>query len=376
LVAARQWLQGSDHYGWLSGYLHARGMGCATRVMMASISASMALSLVALVVSSDGPRGAVPVAMTGVAFLGGVAGTILWASRWPTRPQSVLFALASNASIALACLAHPVPLAALLGCVAFATSGAYIAFFHTTRFVLYNFGVAAVVGVIEAIRLVASGSVALAGVDLWLVLQINIALPFAIQWLVRALGVDLLRADRDPLTSLLNRRAFQHKVLGLLAGRRTGDTYLVVALVDLDNFKALNDNHGHSAGDRALVHVARALETATRNTAIIARSGGEEFVIADTMSSKDPTQRAQQICDAIAALPVRVTASVGTACAPLGDVHDDRGRQPLIEQLVAAADAAMYHAKRSGGNRTHHHSTSDPDSGVTSSAQSRDLRQD
>jgi hypothetical protein len=68
-------------------------------------------------------------------------------------------------------------LAALFGCVAFATSGAYIAFFHTTRFVLYNFGVAAGVAVIEAVRLAASGSVALAGVDLWLVLQINIALP-------------------------------------------------------------------------------------------------------------------------------------------------------------------------------------------------------
>jgi diguanylate cyclase (GGDEF)-like protein len=359
LIGPRRWLQGSDHYGWLSGYLHARGWGGPTRVMMAGISASMALSLVALVVSSDGPRGAVPLAMTGVAFLGGAAGTILWAARWPTRLQSVLFALSSNASIALACLAHPVPLAALFGCVAFATSGAYIAFFHTTRLVLYNFGVAAIVGVIEAARLAASGSVALAGVDLWLVLQINIALPFAIQWLVRALGVDLLRADRDPLTGLLNRRAFQHKVLGLLAGRRTGDAYLLVALVDLDNFKALNDNHGHSAGDRALVQVAKALQSTTRDTAIIARSGGEEFVIADTMSSHDPMPLAQLICDAIADLPVRVTASVGTACAALGDVYD-RGRQPLIEQLVTAADAAMYHAKRSGGNRVHHHSTSDP----------------
>jgi diguanylate cyclase (GGDEF)-like protein len=272
----------------------------------------------------------------------------------------------------LACLAHPVPLAALLGCVAFATSGAYIAFFHTTRFVLYNFGVAACVGVIEAVRLAASGSVALAGVDLWLVLQINIALPFAIQWLVRALGVDLLRADRDPLTGLLNRRAFQHKVLGLLAVRGTGDAYLFVALVDLDNFKALNDNHGHSAGDRALVQVAKALQSTTRNTAIIARSGGEEFVIADTMSSLDPTPLAQLICDAIAALPVRVTASVGTACTPLGDVYDG-GHQPLIEQLVTAADAAMYHAKRSGGNRIHHHSTSDPWSGITNPAQPTEI---
>jgi GGDEF domain-containing protein len=95
-------------------------------------------------------------------------------------------------------------------------------------------------------------------------------------------------------------------------------------------------------------------------------------VIADTMSSLDPTPLAQLICDAIAALPVRVTASVGTACAALGDVYD-RGHQPLIEQLVTAADTAMYHAKRSGGNRIHHHSTSDPWSGITNPPQPTEI---
>ena len=125
----------------------------------------------------------------------------------------------SNTSIALACLAHPNPLAALMGCIAFATSGGYIAFFHTTKYVLYNFAVAASVALVEASRLASSGHVALSGVDLWLVLQVNIALPVAIQTLIRALGTDLVHADQDPLTGLLNRRAFQHKTLGLLMAR-------------------------------------------------------------------------------------------------------------------------------------------------------------
>ena len=162
----KRWWQQPNHYDWLSGYLHAHGMSAATRAMMAFISASLALCLVALLVSADGPHGPAPVAMTWVAFAGGVAGAILWTLRWPTRVQSVAFGLVSNTSIALACLAHPNPLAALMGCIAFATSGGYIAFFHTTKYVLYNFAVAASVALVEAIRLASSGHVALAGVDL------------------------------------------------------------------------------------------------------------------------------------------------------------------------------------------------------------------
>ena len=95
-----------------------------------------------------------------------------------------------------------------------------MAFFHTTAFVLYNFAVASAVALYEAVLLARSGHPALAGVDLWLVVEVNIALPVAIQVLVRALAGDLLRADRDPLTGLLNRRAFQHHALGMILARR------------------------------------------------------------------------------------------------------------------------------------------------------------
>jgi len=348
------WWRQSDHYDWLSGYLAARGMSTPTRALMAFIVASFALCLAALLASRDGPCGTVQVAMTWVAVAGGVGGAVLWMWRWPTRLQALAFAMVVNTSIALACLAHPNPLAALTGCIAFATSGAYIAFFHPTGLVLYNLVVAAGVGLIEALRLTVAGHPALAGVDLWLVVQVNIALPLAIQILVRALGADLVGADRDPLTGLLNRRAFQHKTLGLILARRSLDAYLAVAVIDLDNFKALNDKHGHTAGDQALVHVAQALLATAGYTTVIARSGGEEFHIANTSATKDPTALAQRICAAIAASPARVTASIGTACARLGD-HTNDSHQSLIDELVSAADAAMYQAKRRGGNQIHHH---------------------
>jgi diguanylate cyclase (GGDEF)-like protein len=351
--ASRRW-QPSDHYDWLSGYLESHGMSTATRALMAFIVASFVMSLVALLVGADGPEGRLPVAMTWTAIAGGVAGVALWLWRWPTRAQSVAFVLVTNTSIALACLAHPNPLAGLVGCIAFATSGAYVAFFHSTGLVLYNFGVAAIVGLVKAIGLWSSGHAALAGVDLWLVLQVNIALPLAIQILVRALGVDLLRADRDPLTGLLNRRAFQTETLGLLSDGPGRDDYLVVALIDLDSFKALNDARGHSAGDDALVDVARALRASTTDTTVIARSGGEEFLLAYMAPSSDPAQLSQRICTAIAELPAQVTASVGTVSASLDSLRD-RASQDLMDRLVPAADAAMYHAKRCGGNGFHHH---------------------
>ncbi|QLL09900.1 GGDEF domain-containing protein [Mycobacterium vicinigordonae] len=321
---------------------------------MALIASSMVLCLIALLLGSDGPRGQVPVTMTWIAVSGGIAATLLWVGRWPNRTQSIVFAVTCNTAVALACLAHPNPLAALIGCIAFATFGAYIAFFHTTAFVLYNFAVAAAVGVYEAWRLARSGHLALAGVDLWLVLEVNIALPLAIGILVRALAGDLLRADRDPLTGLLNRRAFQHHALGMMLAHRGLDGHLVVLVIDLDNFKVLNDKRGHAAGDDALVQVARALLGAADGQAVVARSGGEEFLVAGTSPVCNADALADRICRAIEASAAGVTASIGTACTVL-DHTPPNEQQALLDALVSASDAAMYQAKRRGGNQFQHH---------------------
>ncbi|TGD89213.1 GGDEF domain-containing protein [Mycolicibacterium sp. CH28] len=362
MAMSTRWWQQPDHYDWLSGYLYARGWGTGTRVMLASMSAAMTLNCVLLWASVDHPRGPVSVAVSILAFAGGIAASLLWAWRWPTRRQSIMFVVVANAALALTCLTVHNPWAALTGCISFAMTGAYSAFFHTTGLMVYNFVVAASVGGIAAFGVWSSGHQAVAWLDLWLVLQINIALPVAIALLVRALGVDLIGADRDPLTGLLNRRSFRHHVRGLLAVRGTHDRYLVAVVVDLDDFKAINDTHGHSAGDEVLVQVAHALRSAARPGAVVARSGGEEFTIADILADPDPTPLATQVCTAIADLPARITASVGTACAQIDGVDDGMHRQ-LMKQLLNAADMAMYHAKRSGGNRFHHQGLCNPSGG-------------
>lgn len=351
-VPNSRWLSRANHYEWITDYLVARRMTGAVRVMMALVSASLAVCLLALLRSVDGPRGDIPVAMMWTAFFGGVAGALLWTLRWPSQWQSLLYAVVSSASVALACLSYPDAQGALTGCIAFAIIAAYIAFFHSSVVVLCHFVLAATVAVIAAVRVIESGHTALAAVDLFLVLQINIVMPVAIHVLIRALGVDLEQADRDPLTGLLNRRSFHQHTVKMLAS--TSRPHLVVAMVDLDDFKSINDTRGHQAGDDALVAVGRALGSAVFDTtAVIARIGGEEFLVAAACQTDDATLLSRRICDAIADLPMPVTASVGTAIVAVRRL-DDEDLPASIERLVAAADEAMYTAKRAGGNRFRH----------------------
>jgi diguanylate cyclase (GGDEF)-like protein len=370
--ALKGWWQQSAHFEWLSGYLAEHGMRGATRALMAGLAVSMVACLLGMMQSVDGPVGPVGYTMTWLGVAGGVAGTALWAIRWPTRRQSLVFALITTASIALACLANPRPLPAVVGCIAFATIGAYIALFHSTGLVLLNFFVAATVVTYGTARMAAEGHPMLAAVDWWLLIQINIALPLAIQILVRTLGVDLLRAERDPLTGLLNRRTFHQESATLVRSGRVEDAYLVVALIDLDKFKSVNDRYGHAAGDEALIHVAQAISEAAGAGAVVARSGGEEFLVATTSPSPDCREAAQRICTAIAESPAGVTASIGTTAVRLRDTEGDP--KELVDRMAGTADWAMYRAKRSGGNGCRHQDTDpiarrpDRDGGVSQSA--------
>jgi diguanylate cyclase (GGDEF)-like protein len=347
-------LRRADHYEWFSGFLDARGAKPAVRLFVGVTALSMAVALLVLLTGAGGPSTEPQRTMMWIAAGGGVAGAGLWLWRWPTRLQSGAFAAVTTLAITLSCLAYPDPLAALLGCIAFTTIGSYLAFFHSTRAVFGFLLAVAAVAAGRAVELAVSGRIALAGVDFFLVIQANIAMPVAIHALLRALRRDLAHADLDPLTGLLNRRAFRRQTLAMLAGKAQENGYLLVAQIDLDAFKSLNDTHGHIAGDRALVAVADALRVTATPTAVIGRSGGEEFVIADVTSSRDAVRRYQEVCDAIAAVGIPVTASVGTALAPLDALlqysHDD-----VIDHLAAAADEAMYRAKRNGGNQCHHH---------------------
>jgi diguanylate cyclase (GGDEF)-like protein len=166
---------------------------------------------------------------------------------------------------------------------------------------------------------------------------------------IRSLKRDALR---DPLTGLYNRRFLWEALHKELARCVRHQAPVGLLFVDVDGFKALNDTFGHPAGDRVLVRIAEALLATLRQADILARYGGEEFVILPLGPSESGIVRlAERLRSAVEKLEIqpegrliRVTISVGcTLTIPDGN---DQG-----ERLLAAADAAMYDAKRLGGNR-------------------------
>ncbi len=307
------------------------------------------------------PHPVLALALAGLAGVIGVSMAALWLVRWPTRRQSIVFAMTGSTTIAAASLWQVRPVVALMACAGLAVTGGYVALFHNARYMAVNLLLAVAVGAVQVVRLVNAGEPML-GIDSYLlVLELNVIVPFAIQIVVRALGVDLLRANRDPLTGLMNRRACNRAIIGRML-TSADHLFLAVAMVDLDRFKALNDSQGHAAGDQALVAAAHALTTVCRDSALVGRIGGEEFLIADVVATEHLTHWGRQLCDAIAASTPRVTASVGTAALALRYVGSDDADQTL-RRLIACADSAMYDAKRCGGNRARHHRR-DGDGGV------------
>jgi diguanylate cyclase (GGDEF)-like protein len=349
------WWGQSEHYDWLTSYLAARGLLAFSRWGVAGVTAALALIPLAMSRSPSGPDHLATAVVSAVVTVCALAMAALWAARWPSRAQSKLFSVVTSCLIALACLAQSDPLASLGGSMAFAVLGGYIAFFHTTPYMAFNFVVASATTVISAARLIAtSADVALAGCAAALILSLNISVPLAIQILVHALGADVSAADRDPLTGLLNRRAFRRAVVNLIARHRSTDTFLTIIMIDLDRFKQLNDSLGHAAGDAALIAVAAALRDNCRATSAIGRVGGEEFLIADTFTTSSPDDMTRRLCDSIAAIPYPFTASIGTCSAALRDIPP-QSQLRSIANLVNGADAAMYAAKRAGGNRVRHY---------------------
>ncbi|HTI32117.1 MAG TPA: diguanylate cyclase [Miltoncostaea sp.] len=164
-------------------------------------------------------------------------------------------------------------------------------------------------------------------------------------------------AMSDPLTGLANHRTF-HSALATEAERaRRHGRPLALAVIDVDHFKAVNDLHGHMAGDRVLVEVARRLRAAARSGDVLARVGGEEFAWiipeADTAGAHAVAERARcAVGDA--AMP-----GVGAVTISIGVAELTRGGSVL--DLYHRADEALYQAKRAGRNRTRIHDGMPPE---------------
>lgn len=175
-------------------------------------------------------------------------------------------------------------------------------------------------------------------------------LPFADRVMRHARVRRNLRvaAERDALTGLANHATLQRSLrLELKRHERIGRP-LCVVMLDLDHFKAVNDAHGHPAGDQVLKAVAAALRRASRETDVVARYGGEEFtlVLPDTQRA-GAERKVAEVLDTVRRLPL---GSVGTVTLSAGiAAYPDDGATPTA--LLGAADRALYAAKDTGRDR-------------------------
>ncbi len=160
-------------------------------------------------------------------------------------------------------------------------------------------------------------------------------------------------ARTDPLTGLLNRRAFTEHAQVALTSARRHDRHAGIVMCDLDHFKAVNDNYGHQAGDSVLVATANAIRTCARESDILARFGGEEFIVLLTETSPERVHDVgERYRAAVRDIPIQdlvpekhtpQTVSVGISLFP--------GHAAELEELIRVADDALYRAKDAGRDR-------------------------
>ncbi|HEY6220716.1 MAG TPA: sensor domain-containing diguanylate cyclase [Gemmatimonadaceae bacterium] len=159
-------------------------------------------------------------------------------------------------------------------------------------------------------------------------------------------------ATTDPLTRLLNRRARADRLGTEMDRSRRFRTDLSVLLLDIDHFKIVNDTAGHPGGDEALRQIADLLADAVRSIDIVARFGGEEFVLILPQTGQQGARTfAERLCDRIAqnqfeaaGRNMRLTVSIGCATFPSADIVSP-------EDFLARADEALYRAKSEGRNQ-------------------------
>lgn len=161
-------------------------------------------------------------------------------------------------------------------------------------------------------------------------------------------------SERDALTGVRNRRSFDRFLSERVEKNTVAAQTLAVMMLDIDDFKRINDTHGHLTGDGVLVAVANKCRQAVRGEDVVARYGGEEFaILLPGATLRNAEKKARQICQAIASTryllegaeppqQLSLTVSIGVSALRKGD---------SVGSLIARADKALYQAKRAGKNR-------------------------
>lgn len=173
-----------------------------------------------------------------------------------------------------------------------------------------------------------------------------------VDWLKNRVSDLATQLTLDPMTSIFNRSYFDMQLEKSIAVARLVDRYVTVLFVDINEFKQVNDVHGHDVGDAVICSVAKSLKSIVRNSDIVARYGGDEFVILCEMSLSDGLEaQAQRITNATKNLTAEcrgLTVEISLAIGGASGSPD--GSRDFAERLLRESDEAMYEAKESRCN--------------------------
>jgi diguanylate cyclase (GGDEF)-like protein len=207
------------------------------------------------------------------------------------------------------------------------------------------------IGIVQGVALASMPDPEMGNFDRWIDVVGSVLVVAAVVRVLTARREELVarltsEARLDPLTGLLNRRGFRER-MDVEVARAVREQHSLAAIaIDIDHFKLVNDDHGHDVGDGVLAWLGATIREQVRGVDVAARQGGEEFVVVMPGGRADAAfAAAERIRAAVAAGggPTAITVSAGIA------VHDAPVDEPA---LLAAADEALYAAKRAGRDRT------------------------
>ncbi len=316
---------------------------------------SFGLIGVIVMLSSDGPVGPAAVAACTAVLLSTIpVGAWWWLRSVDASHMPGWFVIYADVGVSVMLLTFDDRDLALYGAALFAVIGTYIAYFSRRNVLKFHTAfVNAVILLLAVLAVVEQPDdpASIVARALVTVLVVNSVLAFRA---VIQRQLDL--ANTDSLTGLLNRRGLELRLDRMMA-RLTDEQSVALMVVDLDQFKRVNDTYGHAMGDRVLRRTARRLTTATGRRPCVARTGGEEFTIAVPVCEDSADHLADGIRESVhdSGDDVPVTVSIGVAvldAARWRAAVSSYGAAELVHNVLLDADTAMYESKHAGGNRT------------------------
>lgn len=353
------WWRSEFDYQWMPQFLEHRQLLGWMKWMVAAWCGAFTLLTVSLQFGSHlSVASWQRVVLAGLA-VGGLWATVRWPfAPWPDERRSLWFVSCSE--IALTGAVHfgsasGIPLA---GSGMFIVMGMYITLMHSSRiFALHlAWSVGTIAVALTYIDWTGDASIPTTVARLIMLFGLITAVPATLHVCLRFLGEDARFSHRDPLTDLLNRRGLASQAGRMLGGEHRPGRVVLSMVIDLDDFKSVNDRLGHRVGDQALCAVAQRLTDAAPGQAVLARLGGDEFA---AIIVTDSVERAQRIAVAMHSAADRatdsppITASSGawirTGYFPVADP------EAIVSCEIHQADLAMYEAKNSGGDQLIRH---------------------